>query len=77
MSKKLHLGTSPITPIIYAGNLNKSKTMWAGEGVDVTEQALGSVFDLIANHGKTIQANYNGKMYTLELVEVTKEGSRE
>jgi len=43
--------------------------MWAGKKTDVTEEALGSVFDLIAKHGKTICVEYKGKEYRLELVE--------
>ena len=39
-----HLGQSPITNTIYAGTLNKAKTMWINK-TDVTEEALACVRD--------------------------------
>lgn len=39
-----HLGVSPITNTIYAGTLNKTKTMWRNKS-DVTEEALACVRD--------------------------------
>ena len=38
--KNVTLGVSPIDGTIYAGKLNKDKTMWVGEKQDVTEDAI-------------------------------------
>lgn len=50
-----HLGNSPITNTIYAGTLNKAKTMWLNKS-DVTEEALACVrdhlFQLANDEGK-------------------------
>lgn len=51
-----HLGVSPLTNTIYAGTLNKSKTMWQNKS-DVTEEALVCVrdhlFSLAEQEGKS------------------------
>lgn len=39
-----HVGCSPITNVIYAGTLTKSKGMWLNKS-DVTEEALACVRD--------------------------------
>lgn len=39
-----HIGHSPLTNTIYAGTLNKTKTMWRNKS-DVTEEALACVRD--------------------------------
>lgn len=39
-----HLGVSPITNTIYAGTLNKAKTMWLNKS-DVTDEAVACVRD--------------------------------
>lgn len=39
-----HLGCSPLTNKIYAGTLNKAKTMWQNKS-EVTEEALACVRD--------------------------------
>ena len=50
-----HLGVSPLTNTIYAGTLNKTKTMWQNKS-DVTEEALACVRDHLFRH-----ANDEGK----------------
>lgn len=46
-----HIGNSPITNTIYAGTLNKAKTMWQNKS-DVTEEALACVRDHLFQHAK-------------------------
>lgn len=50
-----HIGNSPITNTIYAGTLNKAKTMWQRKS-DVTEEALVCVrdhlFQIVNDEGK-------------------------
>lgn len=70
--KDLKLGCSPITPTIFAGKLNKKGNMWVGEKQDVTNECLSAVFEYIAVHRKTMIAEYKGKEYSIELIEVEK-----
>ena len=46
------LGVSPIDGTIYAGKLNKDKTMWVGDKQDVTEDAVRAVFEKMMNESK-------------------------
>ena len=61
--KNLALGVSPINGTIYAGKLNKDKTMWVGEKQDVTEDAVRVVFEKMMQEsqrkdGATIEYSY-------------------
>ena len=48
---KYHVGQSPITNVIYAGTLNREKTMWVNKA-DVTEEAIASVRDHLVEKAK-------------------------
>lgn len=72
--KDLVLGCSPITATIYAGKLNKAKTMWAGAKQDVTDQCLDAVAEYLMTHPtKFIYKNKDGKDVVLKLVELEAE----
>lgn len=63
--KEITLGSSPIDGTIFAGKLNKQKTMWVGDKQDVTEDAVRSVFEKMMLESKhqdwaTIEYSYPG-----------------
>jgi hypothetical protein len=43
------MGASPITNTIYYGNVNEEKGLWVGEKKDVTDMAIGAVFEWFLN----------------------------
>lgn len=43
------MGVTPVTNIIYYGNVNKEKGLWVGERKDVTDMAIGAVFEWFLN----------------------------
>jgi hypothetical protein len=43
------MGVSPITNTIYYGNVNEEKGLWVGEKKDVTDMAIGAVFEWFLN----------------------------
>lgn len=43
------MGVTPITNIIYYGNVNEEKGLWVGERKDVTDMAIGAVFEWFLN----------------------------
>ena len=43
------MGVTPVTNIIYYGNVNEEKGLWAGEKKDVTDMAIGAVFEWFLN----------------------------
>ena len=43
------MGVTPVTNIIYYGNLNEEKGLWVGEKKDVTDMAIGAVFEWFLN----------------------------
>ena len=45
----MKISTSPITNTIYCGTVNKAETMWIGKKTDVTDMAVGSVFEWFKN----------------------------
>ena len=45
MANKKKMGVSPITNTIFYGTANEEKHMWVGEKKDVTDMAIGSVFE--------------------------------
>lgn len=44
------MGVSPITNIIYYGNVNEEKSLWVGKKTDVTDMAIAAVFEWFLNH---------------------------
>jgi len=73
--KNIVLGCSPITPTIYAGKLNKAKTMWVkGSKVDVTETCFDSMAEFLMNHKcPWVFKNKEGKEVTIVLKEIEAE----
>ena len=43
------MGVTPVTNIIYYGNVNEEKGLWVGERKDVTDMAIASVFEWFMN----------------------------
>ena len=43
------MGVSPITNTIYYENVNEEKGLWVGEKKDVTDMAIGAVFEWFLN----------------------------
>ena len=43
------MGVTPVTNIIYYGNVNEEKGLWVGERKDVTDMAIGAVFEWFLN----------------------------
>ena len=72
--KDLRIGCSPITPTIFVGKLNAKGNMWLKGKQDITNECLSAVFEYIAVHQKTMIAEFKGKEYSIELVQVEKVG---
>ncbi len=54
---------------IYAGTLNKNKTMWKNKS-DVTEEALDSVFTYLYQEEKDFYCRLGEQKYKLTIVKV-------
>lgn len=61
---------------IYAGTLNKNKTMWVNKS-DVTDEAFNAVAQYCLEHNKVMNFNYNGKRYRLSVSEIIEESEEE
>ena len=71
--KKCDIGCSPLTNTIFAGTLNKDKTCWKGDKVDITDSAVKAVFEKMMNESRRddnsiIEYNYGEKFGTLYYV---------
>lgn len=51
---------------IYAGTLNRNKTMWRNKS-DVTEEAQHAVAQYLLMHQEEIRFTYNDKKYVLKV----------
>lgn len=67
---KYHVGCG-ITGI-FAGTLNKAGTMWVNKS-DVTDEAIGSVAQLLLEHDESVLFTYQGKRYRLSVKEEREE----
>lgn len=68
MAKKM--GVSPITNTIYYGNINEEKHMWTGQKTDVTDMAVGAVFEWFMGNMKDnecYEIRYKGIPYVLRM----------
>lgn len=54
---------------IYAGTLNKNKTMWKNKS-DVTNEALDAVAQYLLQENVVMDFNYKNKKYCLKVEEV-------
>jgi len=61
---------------IYAGTLNKNKTMWVNKS-DVTDEAFDAVAQYCVDHNEEMNFTYNGKRYRLEVNEIEQKGTEE
>lgn len=59
---------------IYAGTLNKNKTMWVNKS-NVTDEAFNAVAQYCVDHNEVMNFNYNGKRYRLAVSEVAEKGA--
>lgn len=50
---------------IYAGKLNKNKTMWVGDKSDVTDECIGAVIDYMLPDAKKSLSHKTGYQYDL------------
>ena len=53
---------------IYAGTLNKDKSMWKNKS-DVTDEAFSAVAQYCVENNEAMEFNYRGKKYRLEVKE--------
>lgn len=53
---------------IYAGTLNKNKSMWRNKS-DVTDEAFTAVAQYCVDNNEAMEFNYRGKKYRLEVKE--------
>ena len=59
---------------IYAGTLNKNKTIWVNKS-NVTDEAFNAVAQYCVDHNEAMNFKYNGKRYRLEVNEVAEKGA--
>lgn len=59
---------------IYAGTLNKNKTMWVNKS-NVTDEAFTAVAQYCVDHNEAMNFDYNGKRYRLAVSEVAEKGA--
>lgn len=59
-TKKLHVGTSPLTNTIFAGHVLKSGNVWASNKQDVTMDALVAVAEHVLANGKPVVITNDG-----------------
>lgn len=60
-TKKLHVGTSPLTNRIFAGHVLKDGHTWASNKTDVTGMACGAVCEHVIANGAPVTVMCNGK----------------
>jgi hypothetical protein len=60
MTKKLHVGCSPLTGTIFAGKILKDGRTWASGKEDVTIEALTAVAQHVVNFGKPVEISRAG-----------------
>lgn len=65
MTKKLHIGTSPLTNTIFAGGVLKDGMTWAANKQDVTIDALVAVAQHVEQFGKPVEIR-NGNTGKIE-----------
>lgn len=68
-----HVGTGICA--IYAGTLNKNKTMWRNKS-DVTVECLSASADYLISNKKEFHFEWRGKQYAMR-IELMKEGEQD
>jgi hypothetical protein len=69
--KEFKLGCSPITNVIYAGNVCKG--MWQGKKHNVTEDAINSVAEYLLKTKQEIVFTIDNRKYLLSIKELKTE----
>ena len=64
-----HVGIGLLTNTIFAGTLNKNKTLWMHRS-DVTGEALDAVATYLIETERSMTFTYHGKRYRLSVEEV-------
>lgn len=64
-----HVGIGLLTNTIFAGTLNKNKTLWLHRS-DVTDEAVDAVAAYLIETEQHMTFDYNGKRYKLSVEEV-------
>jgi len=64
METEYHVGCGMFR--IYAGTLNKDKTMWRNK-TDVTDEACEAVAQFLVDNRKAMDFDYNGKRYRMSI----------
>lgn len=59
---------------IYAGTLNKNKTMWVNKS-NVTDEVFSAVAQYCVDHNEKMNFEYNGKRYRLAVSEIIEKGA--
>ena len=75
MSKKLHVGCSPLTGTIFAGKILKDGRTWAVGKEDVTIEALVAVAQHIIKFGASVEisrADGSGVEYRITVERISK-----
>lgn len=67
-----HVGCGAIA--IYAGTLNKEKTMWNNK-TECTEEAISASAQYLLENNKCFEFSYRGKKYRMKVEEL--EGERD
>lgn len=70
--KKLHVGTSPITNLIYAGAVLKDGQTWGANTQDVTGAACAAVAQHVLKRGSPAIVTRNGApAYEISVIDLT------
>ena len=59
---------------IYAGTLNKAKTLWQNKS-EVTEEAVCAVAEYLLQENKRMRFEKNGKVFELKVQEVREDAT--
>lgn len=59
-TKKLHVGTSPLTNRIFAGHVLKDGWTWGANKTDVTGPACGAVVEHVLANKNPVVVSVNG-----------------
>jgi len=60
-TSNFHIGTSPLTNRIFAGNVLKDGMTWSANKLDVTGKACGAVCEHVIANGEPVIVMCNGK----------------
>ncbi len=67
-AEQISLGVSPITNTVFAGRLNKRKSMWL-EKHDVTDNFIGCVIERFGGSVEVVESD-NGSQYEITVKKI-------